>query len=48
MADYKNDKILYTVGDWAICEDPRWLENNEKGFCTKNSAQSMSSALGKI
>ena len=48
LADYKNDKILYTVGDWAICEDPRWLENNEKGFCTKNSAQSMSSALGKI
>jgi len=48
LADYKNDKILYTVGDWAICEDPRWLENNEKGFCTKNSAQSMSSTLGKI
>lgn len=48
LADYKNDKILYTVGDWAICEDPRWLENNEKGFCTKNSAQSMLSALGKI
>jgi len=48
LADYKKDKILYTVGDWAICEDPRWLKNNKKGFCTKNSAQSMSSPLGKI
>ena len=48
LADYKDGKILYTVGDWGICEDPRWLKKYKKGYCTKNSAQSMSSALGKI
>lgn len=48
LADYKNNKILYTVGDWGICEDPRWIKNYKKGFCTANSAQNMTSALGKI
>ncbi len=48
LASYKDNKILYTVGDWGICEDPRWLKKYEKGYCTANSAQSMSSALGKI
>ena len=47
LADYNDDKILYTVGDWAICEDKRWLKQG-KGFCTKNNSQSMISALGKI
>ena len=47
LADYKNDKILYTVGDWAICEDFRWLKKG-KGFCTKNNSQNLSSTLGKF
>jgi hypothetical protein len=47
LANYKDNKILYTVGDWSICEDSRWLKKG-KGFCTKNNSQSMSSALGKI
>ena len=47
LTDFNDDKILYTVGDWAICEDKRWLKQG-KGFCTKNNSQSMTSALGKI
>lgn len=48
LADYKNDKILYTVGDWSICENPAWFKNKPAGFCTQNSAQNMESTLGKI
>ncbi len=47
LANYKDNKILYTIGDWSICEDSRWLQKG-KGFCTKNNSQSMTSALGKI
>ena len=47
LANYTKEKILYTVGDWAICEDSRWLKKG-KGFCTKNNSQSMTSYLGKI
>ena len=25
LASYKDNKILYTVGDWGICEESRWL-----------------------
>ncbi len=47
LTNYGENKILYTVGDWAICEDSRWLKLG-KGFCTKNNSQNMSSHLGKI
>ena len=47
LADYKDNKLLYTVGDWAVCENSIWLKKS-KGFCTRNSSQSMSSTLGKF
>ncbi len=48
LADYKKDKILITIGDWTICEDYRWVDNNPKGFCTENGAQSLKTEFGKI
>ena len=48
LADYKKNKILITIGDWTICEDRRWLDNNPKGFCTENGAQSQKTEFGKI
>ncbi|WP_075522627.1 PQQ-dependent sugar dehydrogenase [Candidatus Pelagibacter communis] len=47
LIDYKDNKLLYTIGDWSICEDLRWLANG-KEFCRKNNAQNMNSFLGKI
>ncbi len=49
IAHFKDNKILFTVGDWNICEDERWTLNVEtKGFCTKNSGQNLDNDLGKI
>ena len=41
LADFKENKILITIGDWTVCEDYRWVDNNPKGFCTENGAQSL-------
>ncbi len=48
LADYKENKILLTIGDWTVCEDYRWVDNNPKGFCTENGAQSLKTEFGKI
>jgi hypothetical protein len=48
LADYKDNKILVTIGDWTICEDFRWVDKNPKGFCTANGAQSLETEFGKI
>ena len=48
LADYKDNKILVTIGDWTICEDFRWVDKNPKGFCTANGAQSLKTEFGKI
>jgi len=48
IANYTNNKFLFTVGDWTVCEDPRWVDVNPKGFCTENGAQSLKTDLGKI
>jgi hypothetical protein len=48
IANFNSDKFLFTVGDWTVCEDYRWVDANPKGFCTKNGAQSLKSDLGKI
>jgi len=48
LADFKENKILITIGDWTVCEDYRWVDNNPKGFCTENGAQSLKTEFGKI
>ena len=48
LADYKNDKILYTVGDFAVCEKSEFISKTNTKYCKKNNAQVVNSALGKI
>ncbi len=48
LANFKDNKILVTIGDWTICEDFRWIDRNPKGFCTENGAQSLKTEFGKI
>ena len=48
ISKYKDDKFLFTVGDWTVCEDERWMKVYPKGNCTERGAQSLSSDLGKI
>ena len=48
LADFKNNKILYTVGDFSVCEDLAYIKPNETKYCEDNNAQIMESALGKI
>ena len=47
LSEYKDDRILYSVGDWSICEDTRWLKSKKK-YCEKNNSQILKSYLGKI
>lgn len=48
LSDYKNDKILYTVGDFAVCEHPSFISENNFEYCKENNSQVMKSYLGKI
>ena len=48
LSNYKDNKILLSIGDWETCEDFRWLDNNPKGFCAENGAQSIKTEFGKI
>ena len=48
LSDFKDNKILYTVGDFGVCERPNYISENNTKYCEKNNAQVMTSALGKI
>ncbi len=42
---FKNNKILYTLGDWKSCQ---FLDKYPKNFCIENGPQKLDSSLGKI
>lgn len=42
---YKENKILYTLGDWKSCQ---YLDKYPKNFCTLEGPQNLKSSLGKI
>ena len=42
---YKENKILYTLGDWKSCQ---YLEKYPKNFCITGGPQNLRSSLGKI
>ena len=48
LSDYKDDKILYTVGDFAVCEHPSYISETNSKYCEENNSQVMKSYLGKI
>ena len=48
LGKFKKNLILYTVGDFAVCEHPSYISLNNFSYCKKNNAQMMSSKLGKI
>ena len=48
LSNFKNDKILYTVGDFAVCEHPSYISKENSEYCIKHNSQVMRSALGKI
>ena len=48
LADFKDEKILYTVGDFSVREDLAYTKPNDTKYCEENNAQIMESALGKI
>jgi hypothetical protein len=45
IISYKNNKILYTLGDWKACQ---YLDKYPKNFCITNGPQNLKSSLGKI
>ena len=48
LSDFKDGKILYTVGDFAVCEHPAFISRLKKEYCKNNNSQVLKSALGKI
>lgn len=48
LADFKDNKILYTVGDFGVCERQAYISKNNTEYCEQNNSQIMKSALGKI
>ena len=42
---FKDNKILYTLGDWKACQ---YLDKYPKNFCIEKGPQNLNSTLGKI
>jgi len=48
LSDFKDNKILYTIGDFGVCERAAYITENDTKYCEENNSQVLDSALGKI
>ena len=48
LSNFKDNKILYTVGDFGVCERPAYISEDNTKYCEKHNSQVMKSGLGKI